>query len=256
MDVGFDLELKESDMVTIRQWRKYANDYKNSNLDKKVNIEKFLTDRGALDGEVLKREFFPTVRKVDVFISYSHNDEDNALAIAGWLKAEYNIEVFLDANVWRSAVNLLKDIDDEHCVMKYDEQGNSKTYDYKRRNLSTACVYLLLNSALMEMIDKCRCLVFLNTKHSILDGVGIEDGDMKKTESPWIYSELLMSKLLKRKTMYEKLGSLVEDSKLFSMEFDANLEHLKKLSLQKLVKICDEGYMGDKVVDCLCKYGR
>lgn len=180
MDVGFDLELRESDMVTIKQWRKYVDDYKNSNSDKKVNLEKFLTDRGALDGEALKKEFFPTTVKVDVFISYSHRDENNALAIAGWLKSKYNVEVFVDVNIWKSAITLLRNIDNEYCVLRYVEGDNSKTYNYRRRNLSTACVYLLLNSVLMEIIDKCRCLIFINTKHSILDGVGIEDGDRKK----------------------------------------------------------------------------
>lgn len=51
----------------------------------------------------------------DIFISYSHNDEDLILAIAGMLGKEFNLNVFVDAFYWGSTDRLLKEIDDIKC---------------------------------------------------------------------------------------------------------------------------------------------
>lgn len=52
---------------------------------------------------------------------------------------------------------------------------------------------MLLSMALTKMIDKCECLIFLNTPNSIS-----RENTMEKTYSPWIYHEIGISKVIKR----------------------------------------------------------
>jgi len=52
----------------------------------------------------------------------------------------------------------------------------------------------MLSASLNKMIDKCESLFLINTPNSI------ETSDiLKETYSPWIYSEILTSKLIEKK---------------------------------------------------------
>lgn len=65
-----------------------------------------------------------------------------------------------------------------------------------------------------------------------------------------------MSKFLQKKTIREKSILLAEDSKKFCVEFDANLNHLKKITFHDLIKIFDDRHTGDDAIDYLCKYSK
>ncbi|MBR3022513.1 MAG: hypothetical protein IKH59_09150 [Bacteroidaceae bacterium] len=74
----------------------------------------------VIDGDALKNYIFPTGEEgnYDVFISYSHNDKDDAIFLTLWLEQKCGLRVFLDYYVWGSADSLLKDIDDYYCKQK------------------------------------------------------------------------------------------------------------------------------------------
>src|SRR5574344_1710135 len=154
-----------------------------------TQLEKFIIGKdGELDGSAIQNDWFPQI-ECDIFISHSHKDEKLAIALAGWLNDRFKLRSFIDSCIWEYADDLLKIIDNEYC---YQLQNN--TYNYKSRNYSTSHVHMMLNMALMKMIDKTECLFFLNTPNSIsLSDIGT------KTLSPWIYSEIGISQIIERK---------------------------------------------------------
>ena len=82
-----------------------------------------------------------------------------------------------------NAFDLLKEIDEKHCKFK-----NSETYNYQKRNFSTANVYMILNAALHRMIEKSELFIFLGTENSLTVEDSIENQEFLK--SPWVFSEL------------------------------------------------------------------
>ena len=58
----------------------------------------------VIDGNALKNYIFPTGEDgdYDVFISYSHDDTDDAIFLASWLEQKCGLRVFLDYYVWGS----------------------------------------------------------------------------------------------------------------------------------------------------------
>ena len=53
---------------------------------------------------------------------------------------------------------------------------------------------MMLSNALAMMIDKSECFIFLNTPESVVPFL-----EMDKTKSPWIYNEIVLSKLIEKK---------------------------------------------------------
>ncbi len=155
-------------------------------------LDQFVLPDGLLDATKLQGRWFPSIA-ADVFISHSHADRDLALGFAGYLSEKFNLTSFIDSCVWGFGDELLKSIDQKYCY-----QPETKTYVYEKRNRSTSHVHMMLSTALSSMIDHCECLFFMNTPSSItpLDVIG-KNGD--GTLSPWIYSEIAFSRLVRRK---------------------------------------------------------
>ena len=188
-------------------------------------IKSFVRNDGSLDGSMMQANWFPQI-KADIFISHSHKDEDLAHALAGWLKKTFGLTAFIDSCVWGYANELLKMIDDEYCYQK-----KNNTYNYQKRNYSTSHVHLMLSVALTQMIDNTECLFFLNTPNSITP-----DPDSNQTESPWIYSEIATSQLIRKKKLEEyRQVALMESQKTFSdggefeLRYDLPTEHLTEI---------------------------
>ncbi|MBB4597652.1 toll/interleukin-1 receptor domain-containing protein [Xanthomonas arboricola] len=155
-------------------------------------LDAYLTEDGKLDAKALSSAWFPAI-KADIFISHSHNDEERALRLAGWLKEHFALNSFIDSTVWSSADELLKKIDDKYC-----KNVGEASYSYEKRNLSTSHVHMMLTMAITEMIDSCECLFFLNTPSSISPVKTINEA---KTSSPWIYAEIAISKTIQKKQL-------------------------------------------------------
>ena len=164
-------------------------------------IKSFVRNDGSLDGSMMQANWFPQI-EADIFISHSHKDEDLALALAGWLKVSFGLTAFIDSCVWGYANKLLKMIDNEYCYQK-----ETNTYNYQKRNYSTSHVHMMLSVALTQMIDNTECLFFLNTPNSITP----DDTIIKQTESPWIYSEIAATRLIRKRPREEhRLKRMVE----------------------------------------------
>lgn len=159
--------------------------------DQKIEIEdslkEYYMNEDTLNGREMKDKWFPKI-KADVFLSHSHKDEKTIIALAGFLYDIFHIKSFIDSTVWGYANDLLKIIDRAHCKLE-----GTDSYDYDKRNYSTSHVHLMLNTALLEMLDETECVIFVETPNSIQS---VKETVNKGTYSPWIYSELnLMSYL-------------------------------------------------------------
>lgn len=194
--------------------------YENNVLEK---LESYIIgNNGAIDGTTLQNDWFPQV-DCDVFISHSHNDKKLALALAGWLWDNFKLTSFIDSCIWGYANDLLKDIDDVYC-----RNVSSRTYNYNKRNYSTSHVHMMLNMALMQMIDKTECLFFLNTPNSIcLDDIET------CTLSPWIYSEIGISQMIEKK-LGRRTRMFDSANESLQIKYKLNLSHLASINAEKL----------------------
>ena len=187
----------------------------------KEKINSFVRNDGSLDGSMMQANWFPQI-EADIFISHSHKDEDLALALAGWLKVSFGLTAFIDSCVWGYANKLLKMIDNEYCYQK-----KTNTYNYQKRNYSTSHVHMMLSVALTQMIDNTECLFFLNTPNSITP-----DPNSNQTESPWIYSEIAATRLIRKRSRKKyRLKRMVESfsedgSPTLRIRHDIPVDHL------------------------------
>lgn len=146
-------------------------------------------ENGVLDGSKLQCLNFPSLRdNYDVFISYSHHDEELALYLASYLQRRCKLNCFLDSTVWHSADKLLKCIDDMYCQ---NDDGN--TYNYTKRNFSTSHVHAMLSMAMHDIINRSECCIILNSENSFT----LQDGIDNETFSPWLYEEVTFMKGMK-----------------------------------------------------------
>ena len=144
-------------------------------------ILKSVTDRyGVIDGSNLQNLNFPFASPhYDIFISYSHNDEDLALYLTAYLRSK-SLNVFLDSTIWNSADGLLNAID-----RQYSWTEDRMHYDVTKRNFTTSHVPAMLSMAMLEAIRRSECCLFIESPHSLTLKSGVET----KTLSPWIYEE-------------------------------------------------------------------
>ncbi len=195
------------------------------------NLDNYISRNDNIDGSKLIENWFPQISS-HVFLSHSHTDEALAIGFAGWLKDKFNITTFIDSCIWGYANDLLKEIDD-----KYSKSiTNPNLYDYQNTLYSSSHVHMMLSSALNKMINNCECIIFLNTSNSI-SSTNVSNVINYKTNSPWIYSELLTTKLINKKPleacrMLKHLDeSYIKDSfSQLTIEYDAELKHLIKLN--------------------------
>lgn len=232
---GFNLSLENLDFGKdyFRYYKIGETSINQSKESIEERIESFVRVDGSLDGSKMQANWFPQI-KADVFISHSHKDEKLAIALAGWLKETFGLTAFIDSCVWGYADDLLKMIDDIYCL-----RDDGSAYIYERRNYSTSHVHTMLSVALTQMIDKTECLFFLNTPNSLTPNTIIE-----QTESPWIYSEIVMSRLIREnRPERKKNGSLNEAQNTFAtvianmnISYDLSVDHLTAIDSGILTK--------------------
>lgn len=206
------------------------------NLKKAVQpeLKNYVLPEGNLDGNKIMEDWFPEV-KSHIFLSHSHKDFKNAINIAGALYSKFKIFTFIDSTIWGYSNDLLRIIDNKYC-----KSESGETYDYNSRNYSTSHVNLMLSSALNKMIDNSESVFFLNTSNSVSTRTITE-----KTNSPWIFSEINTTKIIRKRTPIR----LREITKSFSdtitlnesqrsqlkIEYELELSHLTDLNLNQFL---------------------
>ena len=205
MYTAFNLKIKLSDFHNIEEYIQIGKQQKRdlNELAKKELIN-FILSEEIIDGKKLSESWFQTVDS-DVFISHSHNDANLAYALAGWLKKEFSLNVFLDELVWGSADELLKKLDD-----KYSYQKETKAYNYTKRNYTSSHVHAMLSSAIQSVMDNSEVIFFLNTGESFPAISNVLKENSEYTLSPWLYQEVTNAKLLRQTnwSVYRKKRTL------------------------------------------------
>ncbi|UTC76922.1 hypothetical protein E4O04_02390 [Treponema sp. OMZ 799] len=130
----------------------------------------------------IEKEWFPEIR-ADIFISHSHNDLEIARALKNLIETTFDLECFIDADVWEH-YRILADI-----ITKYDDCGCFNDNIIK----SSA----ILNVALFKMINRCKALFFIKSKNSTIN-------NNHQTLSPWIYSEISISNIIHSTEKYNE----------------------------------------------------
>jgi hypothetical protein len=230
---GFNLTINEVDSEKLKDNNFVYNDYiiyKENNLIVEKIID-FVNDDGTLSASKIAENFFPQI-ETDIFLSHSHNDKELAINLASWLLENFELKTFIDSCVWGYVDELLSNIDNKYCL-----NNNRRTYNYKLRNLSTSHVHMILAVALSKIIDNTECVFFLNTPHSIKP-----KDTITKTFSPWIYYEIVMTHLIRKKTKYKhrlsqtKIERLSEATQKFLVNYDIDLTHLIDINFSDLSK--------------------
>ena len=192
-----------------------------------------LSADGKLDATKMQAIWFPQIQS-DIFLSHSHADTRIAVALAGWLHVKLGLTCFIDSCAWGYADDLLRAIDVRYCYL-----SASDTYSYEKRNRSTSHVHMMLSVALSKMIDSSECVWFLNTPSSIAPREVIETGSARTTKSPWLYAELAMTKLIRRRSPamhrhHVKLARERLDEAELAILYDVELDHLTSLTRRDL----------------------
>lgn len=206
-----------------------------------TKIGNFKNIDGTLNGSKMQANWFPPI-KADVFISHSHADQEIAISLAGWLWKNFKIRTFIDSCVWDYAGQLLQMIDN-----KYSKIGTT-TFSYEKSNLAASHVHMMLSVALSRMIDSTECVFFLNTPQSITPLRVID-----QTVSPWIYSEIEMTRLVRKrgaavhriKKFSSFMGEHLEKGGMLALKYDVDLSHLTKLNKDDL-DVWEAVYAGEK----------
>lgn len=214
MFAGFNLNAEnEKDLKTFNEYYKNnVSSKKNAlnglrafgkmNYNLSSELEKYVIDGDALNGNALTDDWFPSV-KADIFISHSHKDIELAKKLSDFFLAEFNLSCFIDSEVWKYAPDLLTKINDVYSE-KQVTKDFGVLYNHEKSNLASQHVNLMLAAALHKMIDKTEMVILLDTPNSLTNVDNIYKS--ADTFSPWIYSEAICTQIVRHKELYMYRG--------------------------------------------------
>lgn len=188
------------------------------------SLEKFILGDGTLSGDEISDAWFPLV-ETEIFISHSHKDEKLAISLANWISENTGLACFIDSTVWGHSETLQNQIDKTYC-----NKTENGYYDRKHRNYLVSHVCAMLSMALAKMMDRSEIVIFLNTPSSISfhSALGLST---PSTYSPWLMTELSLTKLIATKAPREHrrriaMDSLAEASLQQNIVYSAPIDHL------------------------------
>lgn len=242
---GFNLSLTKSFFKNCDKSFKEYKDIGKSHLEAQCadyqNDLKYYIKKGKISGTNIQREWFPPI-EADIFISHSHDDEDLACALAGWLNATFDLKCFIDSTVWGYSNNLLRIMNNDLSNRReYPDKG--VLYDYDTANRVSQHVNTMLSIALQKMIDRTEAVILLNTTQSVQVHY---DDTMDSTYSPWIYTELICTEIVRKKPLIayrdydislSRGDSILHESeglKKNQIYYEISLAHLIRLSDREL----------------------
>lgn len=221
--------------------------------EKNLNEIIYQAANGKINGDEIIKAYFPSMSP-HIFISHSSRDKSTAIKFANYLFYTYGITSFIDSQIWGHIEHALKILNGKYSKLRTEDDG-SITYSHKKANIISSNIYAMLTIALINTMDNSDSLIFLSSENSVGgDSYDIEDilNEKYKTESPWIYSEINFSRMLRPKmherpslmaydgsegfVAHEKRGQIsLEEHASFS--FSTEMDHMIKVSFDSLSSI-------------------
>lgn len=248
MFAGFNLKISESffdsQAKTFQEYKKIGEEHLKLQSH---GVEKVLNEyinNSIVDGSKIQKDWFPELN-TDIFLSHSSNDKELVNAIAGWIYNTFGLKCFIDSNVWCYAGNIADKLNDSFSNKRADDDGGF-LYSHKKCLKVSEHVNTMLNIALQRMIDKCESVFLINTENSI--HINSDFQSIDATYSPWIYSELVCSEIIRKKPLYYyrysfELKHSFTESKIFAdinekltISYNAPTQHLIKIDENVLAK--------------------
>lgn len=210
--------------IDVNVLNEIGDKFKKTKKERLLNVN--VEGKDVLKADELRKAFFNTEDKYDIFISYSYKDKDSALKLAGVIESLSKKKVFCDCAEWGDYRELLKKIDKEFC-----KHSNGTSYDYDKRNNSTAHIHMLLASSLFQIITRVDTVIFITSNNLSIEK-DINKGYLdEETTSPWIYFEYLLADSLKPKTV------MAYDSKNESIQLSRDLRVNHKVDISSFDEI-------------------
>lgn len=216
---------------------------------KKVEIERklkeYVVDNSIINATEVQNDWFPQINS-NVFLSHSHSDIKSVTLLADFLEEKFGLNCFIDSYVWgyfNDLINLLLE----------GEELTIENVSYVSSN-----VHMMLSMALNNMIDRCECIIFYNTPNSLSI-----NGLVQQTASPWIYNELTVSKIIRKRSpdehrlLLENFAGITKTAEAVKKKFfyDVNLSHLHNMTVSDFNNwfkiVSKQNTKGINSLDCL-----
>ncbi|HID5225101.1 TPA: hypothetical protein ACXEMW_003710 [Proteus mirabilis] len=270
MHKSFKIEKRSLEKL-INDNESVFNRFEDSHLTYMTRVDEERLDRmifeaanGKINADEIIKAYFPSMTP-HIFISHSSKDKRPAIKFANYLFYTYGITSFIDSQIWGHINHAIKILNDKYSKIR--EEGDSITYSHKKANIISSNIYAMLTIALINTMDNSDSLILLESENS----VGGDKYDVEKildrtyeTESPWIYSEVNFSRLLKPKkharpdllaydgseafVAHEKRGQISLEEQA-SFVYEADLEHMLSVPECNLLKIKDIKATGHTIVN-------
>lgn len=225
----------------------------------KKDIENFFIETKYSDSELVDEikyddfidGFFPRIN-THVFISHSHSDKNKAISLANFFYKKFGIRSFIDSEVWGYLDDALLELNKTYNPV----DGKENTYCYEDCMKLSSNLNLILSSALTKMIDSSDCMIFINTDNSCKAA-----NNSFSTKSPWIFTEILMSSLLKHKGHKDRPKKpMLEEASVHGMEkFESTTTNkglviTYPLGMEHIVKVDDNILNNINKLNAKCHY--
>ena len=101
----------------------------------------------------------------------------------------------------------------------------------------------------MKMISQSKCVIFINTPHSI-NIKDSRDNENDTTSSPWIYNELLMANLFYQMKSSQIFTESESGNQELRIHYNVDLTNFAKISLEDIMDVCFDR-TGSKALNAL-----